>query len=69
MANIFSFQLSESFLIGYAAYLKLLRETNQGKHFQVTISCDLIPDGVGYEIGGPPQITVDEVQEEQKTDG
>ncbi len=60
MANIFSFQLNESFLRGYAEYLKQLREENPGKAYRVTISIDLIPDGVGYEVREAPQITIDE---------
>ncbi len=60
MANIFSFQLDETFLSGYASYLKQLREQNPGKAYKVTISVDLIPDGIGYEIREPPQITIDE---------
>lgn len=64
MANEFAFQMTEEFLTRYAEYLKQLRETNPGKSYKVTISVDLIPDGIGYEITAPPQITVDEVKEE-----
>ncbi len=60
MANIFSFQLDENFLTAYAQELKQLRENNPGKAYKVTISVDLIPDGIGYEIREPPQITIDE---------
>jgi hypothetical protein len=66
MANIFSFQMSEDFLTSYAAYLKQIREQNPGKSYQVTISVDLIPDGIGYEMREPPQITIDEVKESEK---
>jgi hypothetical protein len=65
MANIFSFQLSEDFLMRYATYLKVIREKT-GKAHVVTISCDLIPDGIGYEMREPPQITIDEVKEQAK---
>ncbi len=64
MANIFSFQLDETFLSGYANYLKQLREQNPGKAYKVTISVDLIPDGIGYEMRKPPQITIDEIGSE-----
>ena len=67
MANQFSFQMTEDFLRGYADYVKQLREDNPGKSYKVTISVDLIPDGIGYEITAPPQITVDEVKEVQNT--
>ncbi len=60
MANIFSFQLNEGFLAGYAEYLKTLRLANPGKSYKVTISVDLTPDGIGYEVREPPQITIDE---------
>lgn len=63
MANIFSFHMDESFLQNYANYVKQLRESNPGKTFKVVISVDLIPDGVGYEVNGPPQISVEEVKE------
>lgn len=63
MANQFAFQMSEEFLLNYAIYLKRLREENPGKSYKVTLSVDLIPDGIGYEITAPPQITVDEVKE------
>jgi len=59
MADVFSFQLAETFLQGYADYCKHLRETT-GKGHHVTITVDLIPDGVGYETSGPPQIVVEE---------
>ncbi len=62
MANQFSFQMTEEFLRGYADYVKLLRESNPGKSYKVTLSVDLIPDGIGYEIRDAPQITVDEVK-------
>ena len=67
MANQFSFQMNEDFLTRYADYVKQLREDNPGKSYKVTISVDLIPDGIGYEITAPPQITVDEVKEGQST--
>jgi hypothetical protein len=60
MANIFSFGMSEDSLKGYAAYLAKLREQNPGKAYKVTISVDLIPDGIGYEIRELPSITVEE---------
>jgi len=60
MANQFGFQMSEEFLRGYAEYLKQLREQNPGKTYKVTFSVNLIPDGVGYEMSVPPQITIDE---------
>ena len=63
MSNIFAFQLDEIFLKNYADYLKNLREQNGGKAYQVTISVDLLPDGIGYEMREPPQITIDEVKE------
>lgn len=64
MANQFGFQMAEDFLRGYADYLKQLREQNPGKEYKVTLTVDLIPDGIGYEITQPPQITIDEVTEE-----
>ena len=64
MANQFSFQMSEDFLRGYAEYLKRLREENPGKSYVVTLSVDLIPDGIGYEITAPPHITIDEAAQE-----
>ena len=64
MANEFGFQMSEDFLRAYANYLKQLREDNPGKKFKVTISIDLVPDGVGYEVTAPPQITIDEDKDE-----
>ena len=64
MANIFSFQLDESFLRAYADYLKQLHEMNPGKTYKVTLSVDLIPDGIGYEVREPPQITIDEENSE-----
>ena len=64
MANQFGFQMVEDFLRGYADYLKQLREQNPGKEYKVTLTVDLIPDGIGYEITQPPQITIDEVTEE-----
>ena len=60
MANQFAFQIREDFLAGYAAYLKQLRESNPGKSYKVVISFDLIPDGVGYEFIGTPQISIEE---------
>ncbi len=60
MANIFSFQLDENFLTAYAQYVKQLRENNPGKAYKVTISVELIPDGIGYEVREAPQITIDE---------
>ncbi len=60
MANIFSFQLDENFLTAYGQYVKQLREANPGKAYKVTISVDLIPDGTGYELREPPQISIDE---------
>ena len=65
MANIFGFQMSEDFLSGYAAYLKSLREQNPEKSYVVTLSVDLIPDGIGYEIRDRPQITIEEVGAKQ----
>jgi hypothetical protein len=63
MANQFGFQMSEDFLREYAEYLKHLREQNPGKSYKVVLSIDLIPDGIGYEVTAPPQITVEEVKE------
>jgi hypothetical protein len=60
MANQFGFSMSEDFLRGYADYLKELREQNPGKSYKVTFSVNLIPDGVGYEMSVPPQITIEE---------
>jgi len=59
MANQFAFQMSEDFLQAYANYLNQLREANPGKKYKLTISIDLIPDGIGYEAT-TPQITIDE---------
>jgi len=56
--------MSEDFLQAYANYLKQLREDNPGKKFKVTISVDLVPDGIGYEVTAPPQITIDEDKDE-----
>ena len=64
MANQFGFAMTEDFLRGYAEYLKQLREQNPGKTYKVTLTVDLIPDGIGYEVREPPQITVDEVTNE-----
>lgn len=64
MANQFGFRMSEDFLRGYADYLKQLREDNPGKSYVVTLSVDLIPDGIGYEITAPPRITIDEDAQE-----
>ena len=64
MANQFGFQMTEDFLRGYAEYLKQLREQNPGKTYKVTLTVDLIPDGIGYEVRKPPQITIDEVTNE-----
>ena len=50
MANTFSFHMNEDFLRNYADYLKQLKETNPGREYSVSISVDLIPDGIGYEI-------------------
>ncbi len=60
MANQFEFQMSEEFLQAYADYLKQLREANPGKSYKVTLTVDLIPDGIGYEITVPPIITINE---------
>ena len=67
MANIFSFSLDESFLRNYADYLEQLRKMSD-KPYKLTISVDLIPDGVGYEMREPPTITVEEVPEQEDTD-
>ena len=66
MANQFGFSMDENFLRGYADYLKRLREANPGKTYRVTLSIDLIPDGIGYAVREPPQITIDEVKEGQE---
>lgn len=63
MANQFGFQMDENFLRGYAEYVKHLREQNPGKSYKVVLTVDLIPDGIGYEITAPPQITVEEEEE------
>ena len=68
MANQFGFQMSEDFLRGYAEYLKQLREDNPGKTYKVTLTVGLIPDGIGYEISVPPQITIDEEEGERDLD-
>ena len=60
MANIFSFAMNEDFLKGYADYLAHLRLGSPGKSYKVTISVDLIPDGIGYEIRESPSIIVEE---------
>lgn len=65
MSTSFSFQLSEDFLTNYATYLATLREQNPGKSYRVTIEVELIPDGIGYETKGPPQISIDEVVEKE----
>lgn len=64
MANQFGFSMTEDFLRGYAEYLKQLREQNPGKTYKVTLTVDLIPDGIGYEVREPLQITIDEVTNE-----
>ena len=68
MANQFSFQMREDFLKAYADYLKQIREQNPGKNYVVTLSVDLVPDGVGYEITQPPQITIDEAPEQKENE-
>ena len=68
MANQFGFQMSEEFLRGYAEYLKQLREKNPGKTYTVTLSVDLVPDGTGYEITKPPEITIDEVKDSKESE-
>jgi hypothetical protein len=69
MANQFRFSMSEDFLRGYAEYLQQLREQNPGKSYKVTLSVDLIPDGLGYEMSVPPQITIDEEEDQEITIG
>lgn len=64
MANQLGFSMTEDFLRGYADYLKQLREMNPGKAYKVTLTIDLVPDGIGYEVTGPPQITIDEDAQE-----
>jgi len=66
-ANQFGFQMTEEFLRGYADYVKQLRENNPGKKYVVTFNVELVPDGIGYEITAPPQITIDEVADEEHT--
>ncbi len=60
MANQFGFSMNEEFLRRYGEYLAQLREANPGKTYKVVLSIDLVPDGVGYEVTAPPQITVEE---------
>ncbi len=60
MANQFGFSMNEEFLRRYGEYLQQLREANPGKSYKVVLSIDLVPDGVGYEVTAPPQITVEE---------
>lgn len=58
MANTFSFQMGESFLDGYLQYVKQLKADHPEQELVVQISVELIPDGIGYEMAGPPQISV-----------
>jgi len=69
MANQFGFQMSEAFLRACADYLTQVRESNPGRSYVVTFSVDLVPDGVGYEITGPPQITIEEEKPEKPAAG
>ncbi len=64
MANQFGFQMSEDFLQAYVNYLNQLREANPGKKYKLTFTVDLVPDGIGYEITAPPQITIEEDKDE-----
>ncbi len=36
-------------------------EQHPGKHFAVQLSVDLIPDGIGYEVRQPPEISIIEI--------
>ena len=67
MANIFSFEMQESFLTSYAEYLKQLKAMHPEKTFAVQISVDLLPDGIGYEIRQGPNISIMEVDEQGKS--
>ena len=60
MANQFGFSMNEEFLRRYGEYLAQLRLANPGKSYKVTLSVGLIPDGIGYAMNVPPQITVEE---------
>ncbi len=60
MANQFGFSMNEEFLRRYGEYLAQLRLANPGKAYKVVLSVDLIPEGMGYEVTAPPQITVEE---------
>lgn len=66
MTTQFGFSMDRNFLQGYADYLKKIQEMNPGKGYVVTLSVDLVPDGIGYEITTLPRITIDEVKQETR---